>query len=420
VNVVVICAIIFLAASNLHLSFLQSSAPIDDKTNAYAPARHDGYRENVTKFCVPWEINVDEWWTHHVDWEVTLENDTHFCLERVMPETSAVYLRQAFDTMWKLNCSDVFVWPMIGSGWSADLTHIAEGMVYAIHEGKPFAVAFRRPGAFWHYAALRHANGTNPTCPTRDLNCYFLPLGKCVGRADQIYRYKSKTRYSDFADYADRERLLVSKYIVRPQQWLRKAVYDYHYHHAPTSLPVPCTVMHVRRGDVILHKAHSRRYYSIARYLERLPPHRRQGPILLLTDDANAIDEAHELFPHVEWYYYNRTRFRASSGGWENTAPSLNPKLEVIIILSTLELVKRCDGIVYGTSGFAKALWNAMRGTGDKPVDLYLVDNGRPSRAHGSSSFWSSSRVDELEQELQRLRQGRNGTTSTTSQFYRM
>ena len=30
-------------------------------------------------FCVPWDVNTDDWWTHHPKWRVTHENDTHTC-----------------------------------------------------------------------------------------------------------------------------------------------------------------------------------------------------------------------------------------------------------------------------------------------------------------------------------------------------
>jgi hypothetical protein len=30
-------------------------------------------------FCIPWTVNSDEWWTHHVDWFVSKENETDYC-----------------------------------------------------------------------------------------------------------------------------------------------------------------------------------------------------------------------------------------------------------------------------------------------------------------------------------------------------
>jgi hypothetical protein len=98
-----------------------------------------------------------------------------------------------------------------------------------------------------------------------------------------------------------------------------------------------CSVIHVRRADVVLHKRDSRKYFPISEYLKRLPnEHKKPGStILLLMDDANAIEEAHEFYPQINWKYLNRTRHRGTEGGWENQTPSKSPKMEVIVILAT-------------------------------------------------------------------------------------
>jgi hypothetical protein len=83
--------------------------------------------------------------------------------------------------------------------------------------------------------------------------------------------------------------------------------------------------------------------------------------VLKLTDDANAIDEALEFHHGIQWHFLNRTRFRGSEGDWEQQIPSGSPKSEVITILATLKLVQQCDKIVYGQSGFANLLVNAIK-----------------------------------------------------------
>ena len=166
----------------------------------------------------------------------------------------------------------------------------------------------------------------------------------------------------------------VYNYVTRPLQWLRKAVYDRGkemYHQIQT----PCAVMHVRRSDVILHPlGYARKYYAVVDYFAKLPQQRRKN-VFLLTDDANAIDEAHTFLPNVTWFYFDRTRFRGSSGGWENQIPSNNPKGEVITILTTLKLVRICDTLVYGTSAFAELLEDSMRGAWKQHFQAYRVDD---------------------------------------------
>jgi hypothetical protein len=149
------------------------------------------------------------------------------------------------------------------------------------------------------------------------------------------------------------------KYVTRERQWLRKEVYQVRKE-MERKIGSPCSVMHVRRADVIMHNAHSRKYYAISDYMRLLPEDKRQN-VFLLTDDADAIDEALEFYPDVNWTYFNRTRFRGASGGWENQIPSNNPKHEVITLVTTLQLVQMCDCFVYGESAFADIIERTMR-----------------------------------------------------------
>ena len=368
--------------------------------------------ENLTDLvCAAWDVNMDDWWTHRPDWEVTVENDTHICFQRFVNNETRHLLEQAYNIMWKSNCSETFTWAMYSSGWSADLAHVAEGIIYAVGDQKPFAIAFQEEEPWWHYAAIK-LNGSNPTCEARDMSCYFLPIGACNGSTSQIDKYKPKTRYSDFDDYFEREAIVILKYITRPKQWLRKAVYDYNKAKAPKLDGKPCTVMHVRRGDVVLHGEHSRRYFPISDYINKLPPERKDenSTILLLTDDANAVDEAKEFYPDINWNFYNRTRFRGTSGGWENTAPSKSPKMEVVIILSTLQLVQQCDALVYGRSSFASVVKHHMIATG-KTISSYKVDQ----QIEVQSSASSMDSHLKLQEHLALLRIQRNISLVTNS-----
>lgn len=122
----------------------------------------------------------------------------------------------------------------------------------------------------------------------------------------------------------------------------------------------PCTVMHVRRSDVVLHTTRARQYFALSDYVKWL---RRNDTIFLLTDDANAIEEAFEFHPNLKWTFLNRTRFRGTEGGWENQTPSRSPKREVVVIMALLRLVQRCDTLIHTSSGFARMLARAMQPT---------------------------------------------------------
>lgn len=76
-----------------------------------------------------------------------------------------------------------------------------------------------------------------------------------------------------------------------------------------------CTVVHVRRSDVIFHESHTRRYFPVADYVKLIPREKLSNPnhyIFLLTDDSNAIEEANEFFPNLNWKYFDRPRHKGS------------------------------------------------------------------------------------------------------------
>jgi hypothetical protein len=78
--------------------------------------------------------------------------------------------------------------------------------------------------------------------------------------------------------------------------------------------------------------------------------------ILLLTDDQNAIGEAHAKYPDTNWIYFDRPRHKGAEGGFENQIPSKDPKLEVIILLAIFRTVKQCTELIHSTSGFSDLL----------------------------------------------------------------
>ena len=106
-------------------------------------------------------------------------------------------------------------------------------------------------------------------------------------------------------------------YIMRKQLWLRRSIFEFiqSFKEAKGDLGSNCTVIHVRRSDVVLHTASSREYIPLAEYVKKLPKERLEEPIFLLTDDSGAIDEAHEFFPDLAWKYFDRPRHNGSSGG---------------------------------------------------------------------------------------------------------
>jgi hypothetical protein len=258
--------------------------------------------------------------------------------------------------------------------WAADvLAGVAIPLTHAVETGSTLAMV--PYNGSWHYAALktsvRDANGTYVTiaenveddkaaCPARDMTCYFLPITNCP--PTQYLSEVTEDYFPVTRLYEDTKHMMYA-FVTRQQQWLRREVYALRKE-MEAKLQTPCSVMHARRADVIMHYKDSRKYYPISDYVDKLSKYRKNN-IFLLTDDANAIDEALEFFPDVNWFYFNRTRFRGSSGGWENQTPSKSPKQEVITLLATLQIARMCDSVVYGESGFANLIVRSMEG--DRP-----------------------------------------------------
>jgi hypothetical protein len=202
-------------------------------------------------------------------------------------------------------------------------------------------------------------------------------------------------------------------YTTRAQQWLRKDVYD-QFSLVEADITTPCSVVHVRRSDVVLHVKRSRKYFPLSTYVEHLPAHRKNDTIFLLTDDANAIDEAHEFYPELNWKYLNRKRWRGTEGGWENQTPSRSPKLELAIILATLRIAQRCDTIVHSSSQFATVLRRVMRWGNPK---LQKIQIDKWIRFEDMYSFNNSISHTALNSSLHELRQQRRKAPASTTRL---
>jgi hypothetical protein len=95
-----------------------------------------------------------------------------------------------------------------------------------------------------------------------------------------------------------------------------------------SKLTVPCSFVHVRRANFVLHGSQARTYFPISDYVNLLPS--RTDTVLLLTDDANAIAEALEFHPDISCVYFDSKhgtyigfgRTRPQTGGRYNPISS--------------------------------------------------------------------------------------------------
>jgi hypothetical protein len=340
-----------------------TTATLADSDNVIPPALANDH------FCVNWQVQMDDWWTHHPNWEAGTDNETHQCFQRISDNALAGYLLQIYHNQFhsKKGCGKVYTRPMWSSGWEADIYNVVDGLKHGMFWKRPFQVSVlpltKTP--WWHYAAMKRT-GANATCATKDMFCYFLPLTNCT---PNLRRVDTSTNTQD-APHNRWER----DFITRPLQWLRRRVYEYLRDHAPP-IEGRCSVIHVRRSDVILHSSgNARKYFPISQYVRQLSPDRMTDTLLLLTDDANAIDEAAEFFPSLKWKFLNRSRHRGDAGGFENQIPSQNPALEVVIIKAIFKWVQSCDVIVHGAGGFSDAIAGAMQQNGKRTITRLRVE----------------------------------------------
>eukprot|EP00547_Thalassionema_nitzschioides_P013287 CAMPEP_0194256926 /NCGR_PEP_ID=MMETSP0158-20130606/37838_1 /TAXON_ID=33649 /ORGANISM="Thalassionema nitzschioides, Strain L26-B" /LENGTH=379 /DNA_ID=CAMNT_0038995795 /DNA_START=106 /DNA_END=1245 /DNA_ORIENTATION=+ len=319
---------------------------------------------SIDYFCVPWEVNADDWWTHRPEWNVAEndQNDTHTCFQKYHKDSK--HWQRLYDNQFQDDdCNRTYIRQMWSSGYGTDLEQVALGLQRALEHGVPLTMTLPPKRRWWHYSANKE-DGSNATCPAKDASCYFLPISStnCNLKEQRKHRIDS-TPLNQQRKYV-KQFIPTWNFFSRQQQWLRKAVYDeVKLMKAELLLQQPqkCAVIHVRRADVVLHDEFSRKYFPISAYVDALPPrHSINTTLFLLTDDANAINEAREFHSDRNWVYFNRQRHRGTEGGWEEQIPSRNPRSEVVTILATLQLVPLCDTLVHTHSKFADTLRRAM------------------------------------------------------------
>jgi hypothetical protein len=359
--------------------YMEKGAPITTTTEAFP-----------TSFCQRWSASdafnhtlqpFDRWHTHHPNWIVTNETDDMFCLTEIgSADTSQSY--HPYIRNFLLFYANQFLSPcnllhkatMWSSGWNADFSNMQSGLIRALHNHVPFFIEGFE-GVPWHYTANKD-DQSNLTCSAGDITCYFLPYHGCESiwnissyasmlTLDSNVEILAEDNMDEFwvepEVYGDWE-WSAYLFLTRKQLWLRRAVFETteHFRHSSNiAADSDCSVIHVRRADVVLHDELSRRYFPVADYVKMIPEEKLTNVnhyILLLTDDSNAIDEALVFFPELKWKYLDRPRFKGSSGGWENQTPSRNPANETIFILAELELVRACSVFVHGQSGFSNLI----------------------------------------------------------------
>jgi hypothetical protein len=287
---------------------------------------------------------------------------------------------------------EVFYKKITGSGWGVDMSHVIDGLRYALEHEQPVHLVTPTD---WQYAVGKKPDLQTPICSaTEYLDCYFLPLTSCQKDASLVAwtRQQGDIAYQfpwhGFDKPSSNEWLL--QYATRPQTWLRKRAFDIAQKTGLLSTSLSCLAIHVRRNDIVLHGKFSRKYHRISEYLDAAI---QQGwhfqNILLLTDDANAIEEATKLHPQYHWFYVERERHRASEGGWENHIPSHDPALEVAILHANFLLLKHCSAIVHSKSNLADYFYGVMRQANENVFRINIDQSKQHAQIHNEKNIKS-------------------------------
>jgi hypothetical protein len=201
---------------------------------------------------------------------------------------------------------------MWSSGWNADFHNIQCGLIYALHNHVPFFIEGFE-GVPWH---ANKDNQSNLTCSAGDIMCYFLPYHGCESIWNtssfasmltldlnvEILAEDNMDEYWEESEVFDNCGWSAYLFLTRKQLWLCRAVFETteHFRHSSNiAADSDCSVIHVRRADVVLHDEDSRQYFPVADYVKTIPKEKFTNVnhyILLLTDDSNAIKEALVFF----------------------------------------------------------------------------------------------------------------------------
>eukprot|EP00607_Mallomonas_marina_P008561 CAMPEP_0182418214 /NCGR_PEP_ID=MMETSP1167-20130531/2698_1 /TAXON_ID=2988 /ORGANISM="Mallomonas Sp, Strain CCMP3275" /LENGTH=456 /DNA_ID=CAMNT_0024592313 /DNA_START=332 /DNA_END=1703 /DNA_ORIENTATION=- len=285
-------------------------------------------------------------------------------------------------------CPGTKIRRFFSSGYNADTDTVSGKLREALVLNQPFQLAPLRlnprltpplwDGTIgWTY--------TFGACPSHFVDCVFIDHSPCPPINIEVHHgpnngYVDPNRKGDpifnFEDNADWYREAVGSrwfvprhavgglvfglparhvaytYLFRPLYKIRQEV-----HRRVSHMSVEkdsCALIHVRRGDIILHPWQGgRAYIPITAYVQAAKPFLEKMNlhiIVLLTDSEGAIEEAMrceidypDLCAGFEWKFISKKRWRAAEGGWENPFPSGNATEEFLFIQSELSLAQQCS-----------------------------------------------------------------------------
>ena len=354
-----------------------------------------------TECCVPWDAPdhlMDDWWTHHPDWDVSSEtNHRGVCFARMTNPDRAALFRKLYALQFPHPrghanmCENDLQAHQINAGYGASINQIVKGLWAAYNQGRPFQLTKHWEGARWLFATNRTDHWGY--CPTTDMNCYFLEISSCP----PVYRRNDKYNASAVNTVREKQHYQwVRQYATRPRFQTRRKLHEFMQQRLPVvadatntnaSVTVAadrqsqtrsllynnCTSIHIRRGDVGYPRHPFRRYAAVKEYLE-IGNITTGSNIVLLTDDQSTIEEVQTYHSQdYRWIYMDRPRNTGVQGGMDGHIPSGNEAQEVLTIMAEVKLASNCNKLVHGHSGFVVTIKDEMDTSG-VPYESILLD----------------------------------------------
>lgn len=303
-------------------------------------------------------------------------------------------------------CPKTKIKGITGSGWGADTGHVVQAFQrffvdFEPMQAGPFRLGYRYTPPLW--GGTIGWLYTYKGCSSNFLDCYFLEHSPCPqinmdtsidpGKAivdkkrfesskPQNHGWSSKPAWwekvmgpqsTGAPENTIRDlhgipaNHVMYSYFFRPKYDLRKII---HERMVKFKLESPSAVMHVRRGDSIMHTGQARAYLKIKNYIEAsraLMDAMGIKTIFLVTDSQGAIDEAMSCakeFPAIcggiTFRFLDKKRWVGAEGGWENPFPSGDSRTELLDIQLEFALATKCTMAITGDSNYASKIIEHM------------------------------------------------------------
>jgi hypothetical protein len=192
------------------------------------------------EYCAPWEVDSDNWWLHHPDWEPSTENETAYCFAPIKDTEKATSLKELHKHQWTGNCSEIERSCEMNSGFGASTGWLQDSFWHASKQSKPFQILLN--GRRWLYATANNASWAY--CENKDTRCYYLPVSPCsrdfVGNRNQHLTGPRPSRHQDKLRFH-----WMRHYLYRPKQHLRRKSFEMRQ---SLNISYPCTKLCMFEG----------------------------------------------------------------------------------------------------------------------------------------------------------------------------